>query len=97
MVGLKELADDEIRLAGPLQSDSIVDGPGLRAVLWVSRMLSCLSRGGHNPEIMGYYCRNGLSKLIGLSSNYDNSVGRTVLHLVAVSQCLQAKACKKDS
>ena len=34
MRGLKELADDEIRLAGPLQSDSIVDGPGLRAVLW---------------------------------------------------------------
>jgi anaerobic ribonucleoside-triphosphate reductase activating protein len=43
------LADDEIRLAGPLQSDSIVDGNGLRAVLFTQ---GCRRHcpGCHNPE-----------------------------------------------
>ena len=51
MVGLKELADDEIRLAGPIQSDSIVDGPGLRrwfgarVVTVVVRVVTTQSRG----------------------------------------------------
>lgn len=44
-----KLADDEIRLAGPLSSDSIVDGEGLRAVVFTQgcrrRCLGC-----HNPE-----------------------------------------------
>ena len=56
MIGLKELADDEIRLAGPIQSDSIVDGPGLRAVVWCqgcSRLLSRLSRLSQS-RIVGY-------------------------------------------
>ena len=44
MVGLKELADDEIRLAGPIQSDSIVDGPGLRGGGLVSGLLPRMPR-----------------------------------------------------
>jgi anaerobic ribonucleoside-triphosphate reductase activating protein len=43
------LGDGEIRLAGPLQSDSIVDGEGLRAVLWTQ---GCRRKcpGCQNPE-----------------------------------------------
>lgn len=39
----------KIRLASPLQYDSIVDGPGLRTVIWTQGcMHHCL--GCHNPE-----------------------------------------------
>jgi anaerobic ribonucleoside-triphosphate reductase activating protein len=43
------VADDEIRMSGPIQSDSIVDGEGLRAVLWTQ---GCWRKcpGCHNPE-----------------------------------------------
>lgn len=41
--------DGEIRLSGPIESDSIVNGDGLRAVVWCQ---GCLTRcpGCHNPE-----------------------------------------------
>lgn len=39
----------KIRLAAPLQTDSIVDGEGLRAVLWTQGCIhNC--KGCHNPE-----------------------------------------------
>lgn len=43
------LGDDEVRLAGPIQSDSIVDGEGLRAVIFTQ---GCRRKcpGCHNPE-----------------------------------------------
>jgi anaerobic ribonucleoside-triphosphate reductase activating protein len=46
---MQSLAPDEIRLAGPIQSDSIVDGEGLRAVVWCQ---GCRRHcpGCHNPE-----------------------------------------------
>ncbi|MEG0026248.1 MAG: anaerobic ribonucleoside-triphosphate reductase activating protein [Bacilli bacterium] len=48
---------DKIRLASPLQIDSIVDGPGIRAVIWTQGCIhNCLEC--HNPEthdLMGGY------------------------------------------
>lgn len=43
----------EIRLAAPLQSDSIVDGEGIRAVVWTQ---GCLHNcpGCHNPETFSF-------------------------------------------
>ena len=39
----------EIRLAAPLQRDSIVDGEGIRAVIWTQGCIhNCF--GCHNPE-----------------------------------------------
>lgn len=44
-----DINDDEILLAGPILSDSIVDGPSLRAVVWCQgRYRTC--PGCHNPE-----------------------------------------------
>ena len=39
----------KIKLAAPLQTDSIVDGPGIRAVIWTQ---GCVHHcpGCHNPE-----------------------------------------------
>ncbi|MDR1197011.1 MAG: radical SAM protein [Candidatus Nomurabacteria bacterium] len=44
-----KLADDEIRLAGPIENDNIVNGYGLRAVLWTQ---GCRQHcpGCQNPE-----------------------------------------------
>ena len=39
----------KIRLAGPIQSDSIVDGEGIRTVIWTQGCIhNCY--GCHNPE-----------------------------------------------
>ena len=38
-----------IRLASPITYDSIVDGPGLRAVIW-TQGCNHNSKGGHNPQ-----------------------------------------------
>ncbi len=39
----------KVRLAGPLQPDSIVDGPGMRTVIWFQGCThNC--KGCHNPE-----------------------------------------------
>jgi len=42
-------SEDEIRLAADIQSDSIVDGPGLRAVIW-TQGCSHNCKGCQNPQ-----------------------------------------------
>ena len=44
-----KIADDEIRLGGPIESDNIVNGDGLRAVIWTQ---GCRQHcpGCQNPE-----------------------------------------------
>lgn len=44
----------KIRLAGPLQTDSIVDGPGIRAVLW-TQGCGHHCEGCHNPETHDFH------------------------------------------
>lgn len=44
----------KIRLSSPLQPDSIVDGPGIRTVIWFQGcMHNC--KGCHNPETHSFY------------------------------------------
>jgi anaerobic ribonucleoside-triphosphate reductase activating protein len=49
MKNLYEVNDMEVRLASPITFDSIVDGPGIRAVVWFQ---GCPHhcKGCHNPE-----------------------------------------------
>lgn len=48
------MANDYIRLASPLQFDSIVDGPGCRTILWTQGCKHhCL--GCHNPQTHDLY------------------------------------------
>ena len=44
----------KIRLAAPLQSDSIVDGEGIRTVIW-TQGCSHNCKGCHNPETHDFY------------------------------------------
>jgi len=46
---MASLGPDEMRLASPIQSDSIVDGDGLRAVVWAQGCRR-FCPGCHNPE-----------------------------------------------
>lgn len=46
---MSTLGPDEMRLASPIQSDSIVDGEGLRAVVWAQGCRR-FCPGCHNPE-----------------------------------------------
>ena len=49
----EELPEDKIRLSGPIEHDSIVNGDGLRAVLWTQ---GCPNHcpGCQNPETWDY-------------------------------------------
>lgn len=70
-----KLAENEVRLAGPIQSDSIVDGEGLRAVIFTQGCRRGCA-GCHNPETFSETAgvvvtiddiKNELSKLKGQS------------------------------
>jgi len=59
-----------IRLASPLQTDSIVDGEGIRAVIW-TQGCSHNCKGCHNPETHDF--KKGFSKSIEeLKQEIDN-------------------------
>lgn len=93
MTGLKELADDEIRLAGPIQSDSIVDGPGLRAVVWCQGCYRACP-GCHNPESWDLTAGN-VVKIDWLIDQLSKLKGQTGLTFSGGEPMLQAKACKR--
>ena len=93
MVGLKELADDEIRLAGPIQSDSIVDGPGLRAVVWCRGCYRGCP-GCHNPESWDTTAGD-VVKIDWVIEQLSKFRGQTGLTFSGGEPMLQARACKK--
>ena len=93
MSGYKSLAPDEIRLAAPIQSDSIVDGPGLRAVVWCQ---GCYRHcpGCHNPESWDDSAGT-VVKIDWAIEQLSKLRGQTGITFSGGEPMLQAKACKK--
>ncbi|OCN05736.1 anaerobic ribonucleoside-triphosphate reductase activating protein [Erysipelotrichaceae bacterium MTC7] len=63
----------QIRLAAPLQFDSIVDGPGLRVVLW-SQGCPHGCPGCHNPETWDYQAGNRFNVDMLIDKINDNKL-----------------------
>ena len=88
-----EQNNDYIRLAADLQSDSIVDGPGLRAVLWTQGCAHHCKE-CQNPQTWDF---NG-GGLIPLSAVYeaiDELEGQTGLTFSGGDPMYQVDACNK--
>lgn len=87
------LADDEIRLAAPIQSDSIVDGPGLRAVVWCQGCYRGCP-GCHNPESWNV---NGgtVVKIDWVIDQLNQLRGQSGITFSGGEPMLQAKACRR--
>ena len=92
----------KIKLAGPLQTDSIVDGEGIRSVIWTQGCAhNC--KGCHNPEThsfnKGYEVEvEELKKEIEKLSNQDGitlSGGDPMYQVDAVNEI--AKFCQKQN
>ncbi|CEN26648.1 anaerobic ribonucleoside-triphosphate reductase activating protein [Paraclostridium sordellii] len=92
----------KIRLASPITLDSIVDGPGLRAVLW-TQGCNHNCKGCHNPQthdILGGYeedtdnINNEIIKL-KLHRGITLSGGEPFLQSEALAEV--AKTCKKNN
>lgn len=85
--------DDEIRLAGPIQSDSIVDGTGLRAVVWCQGCYRACP-GCHNPESWDDQA-GVVVKIDWVKEQLSKMKGQTGLTFSGGEPMLQAKACKE--
>ena len=91
-----------IRLASPLQTDSIVDGEGIRSVIW-TQGCSHNCKGCHNPETHDF--KKGfikdIEKLKQEISNLKNQDGITFSGgdpMFQVDAILElAKHCKKNN
>lgn len=82
-----------IRLAGPIEHDSIVNGDGLRAVLWTQ---GCPNHcpGCQNPETWDY-CGGVLVEIDKVKGELSNLKGQAGLTFCGGEPFVQAKACKE--
>jgi anaerobic ribonucleoside-triphosphate reductase activating protein len=88
-----DVKSDEVRLAAPIQGDSIVDGEGLRAVVWLQ---GCYRKcpGCHNPE--SWDDRGGeVVKVSWVKEKLRALKGQSGLTFSGGEPMLQAKACKE--
>jgi anaerobic ribonucleoside-triphosphate reductase activating protein len=88
-----DVADDEIRLAAPLQCDSVVDGDGLRAVLWCQGCYRACP-GCHNPESWDDKAGT-VVKIDWVKDKLRAMKGQSGLTFSGGEPMLQAKACKQ--
>ncbi|MBQ6323850.1 MAG: anaerobic ribonucleoside-triphosphate reductase activating protein [Bacilli bacterium] len=88
-----EQTSDYIRLAADLQSDSIVDGPGLRAVLW-TQGCSHHCKGCQNPQTWDFE-GGGLIPLSAVYEAIDELEGQNGLTFSGGDPMLQVDACNK--
>lgn len=82
-----------IRLAGPIERDNIVNGPGLRAVIWTQ---GCYRHceGCHNPET--WNPKAGVEVSIDdIKKKLKSFRGQTGLTFCGGEPMLQAAACKE--
>jgi anaerobic ribonucleoside-triphosphate reductase activating protein len=87
------MKNNQIRLAGPIESDSIVNGDGLRTVVWCQ---GCRFQcpGCHNPE--SWNEKGGiLMKINEIKKNLEKFRGQTGLTFCGGEPMLQPKECKK--
>lgn len=90
-----EVPDGYIRLSGPLERDNIVNGDGLRAVLWTQ---GCPNhcKGCQNPETWDY--QSGvLIKIDDIKQELATFKGQDGLTFCGGEPFVQAKACKEIS
>ena len=88
-----ETPDGMIRLSGPLEHDNIVNGDGLRAVVWTQ---GCPNHcpGCQNPETWDYRagCLGGIDEITKRLSEFKGQAGLT---FCGGEPFVQAKACKQ--
>ena len=83
----------EIRLASDLQPDSIVDGPGIRTVIW-TQGCSHNCKGCHNPTTHDF--KGGFSVNVEeINKELDTLLGQQGITLSGGDPMFQAKACAK--
>ena len=98
-VSLKKIAqvadvpDGYIRVSAPLERDNIVNGDGLRAVLWTqSCPIHCM--GCQNPETWDYKAGT-LVKIEDIKKELSKFKGQDGLTFCGGEPFVQAKACKE--
>jgi anaerobic ribonucleoside-triphosphate reductase activating protein len=81
----------KIRLASPLQPDSIVDGPGIRTVVW-TQGCSHNCEGCHNPTTHDF--KGGFAvDTTEINKELDKLLGQEGITLSGGDPMFQAKAC----
>ena len=88
-----EVPDGYIRLSGPLEHDNIVNGDGLRVVLWTQ---GCPNhcKGCQNPETWDYEA-GALVKIDDLKKELKEFRGQAGITFCGGEPFVQAKACKE--
>ena len=88
-----EVPDGYIRLSGPLEHDNIVNGDGLRVVLWTQ---GCPNhcKGCQNPETWDYEA-GFLAKIDDVKKELKSFKGQAGLTFCGGEPFVQAKACKE--
>lgn len=88
-----EVPDGYIRVSGPLEHDNIVNGEGLRAVLWTQ---GCPNHcpGCQNPETWDYEAGE-LVKIEDIKKELASFKGQAGLTFCGGEPFVQAKACKE--
>lgn len=80
-----------IRLAADMQSDSIVDGEGIRTVIW-TQGCGHKCEGCHNPSTHDF--KGGFTKsVVEINFELDNLEGQTGITLSGGDPMFQAKEC----
>lgn len=88
-----EAPEGYIRLSGPLEHDNIVNGDGLRAVLWTQGCPNhCV--GCQNPETWDY-CAGAVVPIEDVLNQLKQFKGQTGLTFCGGEPFVQAKACKQ--
>lgn len=88
-----ETPEGYIRLSGPLEHDNIVNGDGLRAVIWTQ---GCPNHcpGCQNPETWDY-CEGMLVPIKDVLEQLSHFKGQTGLTFCGGEPFVQPKACKQ--
>lgn len=88
-----DVPDGYIRVSGPLEHDNIVNGEGLRAVLWTqSCPINC--PGCQNPETWDYE-GGELRKISDILDELKSFKGQAGLTFCGGEPFVQSKACKE--
>lgn len=88
-----DVPDGYIRVSGPLEHDNIVNGDGLRAVIWTqSCPIHCM--GCQNPETWDYNAGT-LVKIDDIKKELASFKGQDGLTFCGGEPFVQAKACKE--
>lgn len=88
-----DVPDGYIRLSGPIEHDNIVNGDGLRALLWTQGCpIHCM--GCQNPETWAYD-KGNLVKIEDIKKELTTLKGQDGLTFCGGEPFVQSKACKE--